>query len=86
MDAKFGSEKGSSPGKALKGKRLAYFPEKKAYLDCPVYDRYFLQPSAVLEGPALIEEKESTCVIGIGDNGKIDAQYNLVINIETEER
>jgi len=68
----------------LKGKRPAYFAERKTYIDCPVYNRYALKPHRVIEGPALIEERESTCLIGLGDIAKIDSGYNLVVDIEME--
>ncbi len=32
-----------------------------------MFDRYALKPGANVMGPALIEENESTCVIGAGD-------------------
>ena len=44
----------------------------------PVYDRYALTPGATVAGPALIEERESTCVIGSGQTATVDAHYNLV--------
>jgi N-methylhydantoinase A len=47
----------------------------------PVYDRYALAPGAILEGPALIEERESTCVIGAGQTATVDARYNLVAEL-----
>ena len=53
---------------ALKGRRQAYLPAKDGYAECPVYDRYALQTGVPLTGPALIEENESTCVIGVGDH------------------
>ena len=81
----FDSEEPKSFTSRLKGKRPAYFPEAKGFVDCPVYDRYALEPEAVLKGPALIEERESTCVMGIGDLGQVDSQYNLVINLRLEE-
>lgn len=65
----------------LKGTRRAYFPEEGDYVDCPVYDRYALIPGAVLEGPALVEERESTCVIGVGERVEVDDRYNLVAEL-----
>jgi N-methylhydantoinase A len=66
---------------ALKGSRRAYEPLAAAYVDTPVYDRYRLGPGVSIEGPALIEERESTCVIGKGDRVTVDAQYNLVAEL-----
>jgi N-methylhydantoinase A len=65
-------------GQALKGHRRAWFPEADAFVDTPVYDRYELNPGDRITGPALIEERECTCVIGIGDRAQVDASRNLV--------
>jgi len=67
---------------ALRGHRPAYFPDSDGYLSCAVYDRYAFAPGDVVDGPALIEEAESTCVLAPGDRAVVDTQLNLVINIE----
>jgi N-methylhydantoinase A len=66
---------------ARKGSRKAYFPEAGGYVDCPVYDRYALAPGVEVEGPALVEERESTCVLGVGDRARIDDFGNMVAEI-----
>jgi N-methylhydantoinase A len=71
-------------GSALKGHRHVFFPEAKAYLQAPIYDRYALQPGTSLKGPAIVEERESTCIIGIGDTVFVDDRYNLVAEIGKE--
>jgi N-methylhydantoinase A len=63
---------------ARKGSREAYFPELGRYLECPVYDRHALRVGEGIEGPALIEERESTLVLGIGDRGRIDEHGNMI--------
>ena len=52
-----------SPAAALKGRRPAYFPETRGFVDTPVYDRYMLRAGDRFEGPALVEERESTVVV-----------------------
>lgn len=69
---------------ARKGSRQLYDPDRAAFTDCPVYDRYALQPGDTIDGPALIEENESTCVIGAGDRVTVDAQYSLVAELQGE--
>ncbi|MBA3507461.1 MAG: hydantoinase/oxoprolinase family protein [Betaproteobacteria bacterium] len=71
----------ASTGNAMRTRRSAYFPENDGYVDCAIYDRYGLAPGATLEGPALVEEAESTCVLAPGDVAHVDAQLNLVIDI-----
>jgi N-methylhydantoinase A len=67
--------------KALKGARLAYDVQSGRMTEWPVYDRYALSPGATVAGPALIEERESTCVIGAGQTATVDAHYNLVAEL-----
>jgi N-methylhydantoinase A len=55
--------------------------EATDWQDCPVYDRYALPVGAQLAGPALIEERESTCVVGPGSRVEVDRFLNLVIDI-----
>jgi len=68
----------SGTTKSLKGARLAYDSEAGRMREWPVYDRYALSPGTTVAGPALIEERESTCVIGAGQTATVDAHYNLV--------
>jgi N-methylhydantoinase A len=58
--------------------RLAYFPDAGGYVETPVYDRYGLEPGAVFAGPAIIEERESTTIIGPGARIRVDATRTLV--------
>jgi len=36
-------------------------------------------------GPALIEERESTCVIGPGDVVRVDARRNLIVELGDQQ-
>jgi N-methylhydantoinase A len=73
---------GKSPatGKALKGERLCHFGGEPA--PTPVYDRYALKAGTVIKGPALIEERESTCVITPGHRAMVDGALNIVAELE----
>ncbi|HVT50274.1 MAG TPA: hydantoinase/oxoprolinase family protein [Dongiaceae bacterium] len=71
---------------ALKGRRQVYRPERGDMEAWPVYDRAALRPGRVIEGPALIEEQESTCVINAGDRVTVDANLNLIADIAVGER
>jgi N-methylhydantoinase A/oxoprolinase/acetone carboxylase beta subunit len=66
-----------------KGERSAYFPESAGYIDCAVYDRYQLAPGMVLRGPAIIEERESTIVVGPGARVEVDTYHHVVIWLPT---
>ena len=70
---------------ALRGERPAYFGDDGGYLQARVYDRFGLHPGDMVEGPALIEEPESTCVLAPGDTARVDSRHNLVIDIGSTE-
>ena len=76
-----GGEKQAAPHDgALKGYRAAFYPEAGS-LEVPVYDRYALDQSMTIAGPAIIEERESTTVIGPEDTLAVDELGNLRIRI-----
>jgi|SoiMethySBSTD1v2_1073268.scaffolds.fasta_scaffold01236_17 N-methylhydantoinase A len=68
-------------GAAVKARRPIYAPERDAFGECPVYDRYALKPGARIAGPAVIEERESTCVLNADDVGEIDRFGNVVVQL-----
>jgi N-methylhydantoinase A len=65
---------------ARRGQRQVLF-EEHGWQTCAVYDRYALPQGSTLSGPALIEERESTCVVGPGALIKVDEMRNLVIEL-----
>ena len=62
---------------ALKGTRPAYSLTQKMFLPHNVYDRMKLFPGAAIQGPAIIEERESTIVIGEDASCTVDS-YGFV--------
>jgi N-methylhydantoinase A len=66
---------------ALKGSRPAYMPELEGFADVPVYDRYRLAPGDAFAGPAIVEERESTVVLGPGARARIDDTLNLIADL-----
>ncbi len=72
---------GDAAGPRQKGVRLSWSPEAGAMQETPVWDRYALRPDDRVAGPALIEERESTCVLRRGDVARVDDQLNLVVEI-----
>ena len=55
------------------------------FLECDVLDRYGLAPGTTIDGPAIVEERESTCVLGPGDRATVDERLNLVAELANEE-
>jgi len=64
---------------AVKGTRQAYFPELGGFTGVPVLNRYGMPPGYRFTGPAIVEERESTAVIGPGASCRIDQDWNLVV-------
>jgi N-methylhydantoinase A len=59
-------------------KRAVYFGSSDA-IEVPVFRRAALSPGAVLEGPAVIEEKTSTIVLYPGQSARVDGYLNVEI-------
>ncbi len=66
---------------ALKGHRDVYIFETGGFQRCPIYDRYRLAPQDVVTGPAVVEERESSLLLGPGDVGRVDEHLNIRIVI-----
>jgi N-methylhydantoinase A len=61
----------------MKGERPAFSLIQKKYIPFTVFDRLKLFPGATIAGPAIIEEKESTIVVGEDAEAKVD-EYGFV--------
>jgi N-methylhydantoinase A len=70
---------GGPPGR--KGTRGAWFAEAGGFVDTPVYDRYTLAPGTTLAGPVIVEERESTAVIGPGARCRVDDGLALLVEM-----
>jgi N-methylhydantoinase A len=56
----------------IKGRRPAFSLLRKKFVAFTVYDRLRLFPGAKMPGPAIIEEKESTIVVGEDARARVD--------------
>ncbi|MCP4720452.1 MAG: hydantoinase/oxoprolinase family protein [Desulfobacteraceae bacterium] len=56
----------------IKGERRAFSIIQKKYIPFTVYDRPKLFPNARIKGPAIIEERESTIVMGEDASARVD--------------
>lgn len=66
---------------AVKGHRDIYIGRAKQMQSATVYDRYLLPAGASFEGPAIVEEKESTVVINGSAIVTVDEYCNLIVNL-----
>lgn len=85
-----GGGSSADPAAARKGERPAFFasPDHPAgrFVPTPVYDRYRLGPGAAISGPAIIEERESTAVIGPGGRVRVNERLDLAVEVGGGER
>jgi len=65
---------------ALKGRRPATFGPGMV-VECPVYERYRLPAGATIEGPAIVEERESTTVCGPDSRLRVDPYGILAMEL-----
>ena len=70
----------------IKGDRRAFSLIRKEFLPFTVYDRFKLFPGAVIKGPAIIEEKESTIIVGEDAQAGVDEYGFVWIELQTEGR
>ena len=60
--------------------RMVWFLPDKAQ-DTPVYDRAALMPGDTIEGPAMIEQLDSTTLLFPGDRATVDPYLNLIVEL-----
>ena len=70
---------GANAKAAVKSKRDVYIGGR--FLSTTVYDRGLLEPGAEIEGPAVIEQKDSTTLLLPESLGRIDGYRNIVIDL-----
>ena len=65
---------------ALKGQREVLF--ESGHLQSRVYERHFLKPGYQIDGPAIIEQVDSTTVLSPNESARVDIHGNLIITLE----
>ncbi len=68
-------------GAERKETRPVYFERTNGYVDTAVYDRSTLSSGGEIEGPAIVEQADSTTVIHPGQRARVDELGNLSIVI-----
>ena len=75
------------PGEPRKAGRAEAASRRKVWFtgdaaqDTPVYDRATLMPGDTIEGPAVIEQLDSTTLLFPGDRATVDPYLNLAVEI-----
>lgn len=65
---------------AIKGHRKVYVSERNSFVIAPVYNRDLLTAGAVVKGPAIVEEHNSTAYIGDNAIAEVDMYLNLLVS------
>ena len=81
MNLKLPRDRAKKGSDARKGSRQAYFPEQGGFVETAIYDRYTLDPGTEFAGPAIVEERESTLIIGARGRARVDERFNVIVEL-----
>ena len=62
--------------------RSVFFEERNAFVDTPIYDRSALGAGATIDGPAVIEQDDTTVLVPPGTKVEVDSYLNLLIDVQ----
>ena len=66
---------------AITGSREVWFPEAGGFVATPIYSRDALQPGNTFNGPAIVEQMDTTTVVLPGMTARVDAYLNLILEV-----
>ena len=69
-----------APSEALMGRRPVYFDDAGGFVPCDIFDRARLGPGSTMDGPAILENVDSTVVIDPGWQARIDDYGNCIMH------
>jgi len=75
---------GPDASAAIIGKRDVYFEEAGEYVDTNIYNRDLIKAGNEVQGPAIIEQMDSTIVVPPGHTARADRYLNLMISYEAK--
>ncbi len=74
------------PSKALKRRREVYIPQKNAFEEVPVYDGHKMRHGNRIEGPAIIEQINTTTFVTPEYNVLCDQYGSYTMYLKAKER
>ena len=77
-----GSTEKTRDAPVASGSRRVHF-DSDAALETTVYHRNELRPGHQIDGPAVIEQLDSTSLVYPGDSASVDDAFNLIIELST---
>jgi N-methylhydantoinase A len=66
---------------ARKGTRHVFFDETGDFTETPIYDRARLDAGASIEGPAVIEQTDTTVLVPPAASARVDGYLNVIIEV-----
>ncbi|MBS7699576.1 MULTISPECIES: hydantoinase/oxoprolinase family protein [unclassified Chelatococcus] len=73
------SDQGTDASSARVGSREVWMPEAGGFVTCPVYSREALATGNRIEGPAIVEQMDTTTVVLPGMSAHVDPYLNLIL-------
>ena len=74
-------EGGAALDQARTGERPVYFAEADGFVDTAIYDRARLPAGAEFDGPAIVEQMDSTVVVPPDWRAEVDDYGNIVLRL-----
>jgi N-methylhydantoinase A len=85
LGATFSAGQALGIGEISQTSRAIYLPEDQAMVEVPVYSRYSLPIGFRCDGPCVIEERESTTIVGRHAGVQIDPYRSIVITMRARD-
>jgi len=76
---------GESPEHAKKGERRAWLPKQKEWANVPIYDAFALKHGNRLEGPAILEQVNTTTFVTPEYNVHVDKYGSYTVYLKEKE-
>ncbi|CAH1687126.1 N-methylhydantoinase A [Hyphomicrobiales bacterium] len=73
------TDQGADASSARVGSREVWMPEAGGFVTCPVYSREALATGNRIEGPAIVEQMDTTTVVLPGMKAHVDPYLNLIL-------
>ena len=67
----------ADPGAAVAGGRRVHLDGRD--WDCPVYDRDALRPGNLVDGPAIVEQMDTTTLVLPGQRARVDGYHHIIL-------
>jgi N-methylhydantoinase A len=70
---------GANASRAIVGERQMWLPEAGGFVSCPIYDRDRLDAGNCIEGPAIVEQMDTTTIVLPGTTARVEPYLNMVL-------